>query len=786
MKKSILYILSVVSAISGITSCSKEIINEEIQNGPSRSINVIAEPTATKATFGDKVGSTYPVLWESQNALFSLDGAKAVSSTATPSSDKLTASFSVTFSTQPKENGIIYGASPAGDFKSTPVKGGFTSIYPDYAYIVVPSEQAPKANSVDPSTLAVFGSTTYMDSTIPSEIKMSFDHALAYGKMSFVGVEGVSFSTVEIQFPVSVAGKSCKYYTNSVEEGGFEQGNIYGADLNTLVLDGSNVENNLFWFACAPTSGNVGEMVITATTSEGVVYKKTLDLSKKALPFVKGSISSFSVNLSEVSTYKKKSMSSFSTISGLVDGDSNVSYIAEKGGAGTAPAVNGEQIRVYQNGGLFTVSANNGITIKEVVLGSAMATSVTYSIDGGEESASKSITANEKLNVNNIAVADNIRFKCTGTTSSSRLYVNYLSVSYVGGDGEPSVVKLITPVDQSGLNPALGKYDIEGMYVLTNIDEDSDPIEVTSSSNISNVTACGGEIEFDMEPNYTSSTANGTITLTLKSDPSVTATINVQQSSSRFVVSSNEIVIPANLDEVSFTVTSKYFNWTISSDNEDHLAYDDSGSANDTPVTVTVTSDVAATSEVQTIGTLTLIRNNNNSDPQKQVVVVKKEKKASDDDPVYQLVNSITSGNKYLLVVNEYNKIFNGGNVGSTTEAVDASSLISDDKIMSNTTTDSYAVTIEEADNDMYKVLLSTGKYLVINSSTSSNGNLSSSNDGESITIKRVDGGFQFISTNRSTRGVCYREGYQFKNYATGNFSADGYSGTFSLYEYTE
>lgn len=371
----------------------------------------------------------------------------------------------------------------------------------------------------------------------------------------------------------------------------------------------------------------VGTLIVT---TDAATY--TYDISS-AKSVERNHIKPLNVDLSKGNRKAYATMSSFSAISGLVGGDGNVSYQAEKGKASTAPAVNSNQIRVYQNGGLFTISANNGIIITEVVLGSAMATSVTYSIDEGAESASTSISANGKLTVSNIAASKSIKFTCVGTTSSSRLYVNYLYVTYVGGSGEPVVVKVITPVDKSGLNPATGTYDITGMYELTNIDEDSDPIDVTSSTNISNVTAYGGEIEFDMEPNYTSSTASGTITLTLTSDPSVTATINVQQSGSTMSTSETEIVIPANSEEAAFNLSCRYFDWSVSSDSED-LIFNESGTGSENPQRITVMSSVEATDEVQTIGTLTIIRGNNSDDPQKKTVVVKKAAAIPEGTPV--------------------------------------------------------------------------------------------------------------------------------------------------------
>lgn len=124
-------------------------------------------------------------------------------------------------------------------------------------------------------------------------------------------------------------------------------------------------------------------------------------------------------------------MSSFTAVSGNVGSDENVTYKAEKGNASTKPAVNNGQIRVYQDGGLFTVSVVEGCTLNNVTLGSAMATSVTYVTDKTTTaSSSKSIAANGTVSVDLTGGEKSITFTCTGTSKTSRLYVNSLSVTY--------------------------------------------------------------------------------------------------------------------------------------------------------------------------------------------------------------------------------------------------------------------------------------------------------------------------------------------------------------------
>lgn len=154
------------------------------------------------------------------------------------------------------------------------------------------------------------------------------------------------------------------------------------------------------------------------------------------------------------------------------------------------------------------------------------------------------------------------------------------------------------------------------------------------------------------------------------------------------------------------------------------------------------------------------------------------------DAHYYNKVTSITDGKKYLMVAN--GKIFNGASVSATTPGVDAS-VLTGDKILSTATVDTYAVTINGPASSKYTVKLSTDKYLIINSSTNSNSDLSSGKTGESITISynSTNQTFRFISGNRSTRGIAWRDTASgFKNYAVSNFSSSGYCGDFVLYEY--
>ena len=115
--------------------------------------------------------------------------------------------------------------------------------------------------------------------------------------------------------------------------------------------------------------------------------------------------------------------------------DDVVSYTTAKGGGTSNPAINGGEIRLYQNaqgegGGTITITAKAGYKLTTVVIGSSMATKVAYTLDNETtKSSSVDVAKNGKYEINGIN-AQSVTIYCMGTTTSSRLYVNYLSATY--------------------------------------------------------------------------------------------------------------------------------------------------------------------------------------------------------------------------------------------------------------------------------------------------------------------------------------------------------------------
>lgn len=195
-----------------------------------------------------------------------------------------------------------------------------------------------------------------------------------------------------------------------------------------------------------------------------------------------------------------------------------MSYSTAQGGGTAKPQVKNNVIQLYQNnkgkgGGTITIKSIDGVVIKSVTIGSSMKTSVAYTIDNSTtKSANSSLNKNGKYTVPNLT-ASSITFYCMGRDSESRLYVNYLSVTYSieGSDKTPTTLSFAK--SESSFT-----YDLNyngGIAELVNPATLSPNVEgATISYAISESTFADGEISVD----------NGTVTFYTNKEASATIT----------------------------------------------------------------------------------------------------------------------------------------------------------------------------------------------------------------------------------------------------------------------
>lgn len=297
MKRIFTTFILIAAAALTFSSCERE----EIANTESDSaitLHITASTIDTKTVFGDRVDGAYSVKWTADKQVaFSLNETTLVGVTPVVINEGAGASFDVTF-TEGGEIGTVYAFSPKGVYDSKNPENnqpGFTRVNSAYhdVYLNIPNVQTPLANSCDESAQALFASQEFNGAD--TEINMTFNHVVAYGKMAIKNFTG-TIAKVDVVFPEPVCGTSCYYYYD-----GDDKGKVKNADVKNITLNPDNVVGNVFWFACAPTAGDTGSMKFIITDSDDKTYTKTINLTAKALPFTQGKVSSFGVDMSGIS-----------------------------------------------------------------------------------------------------------------------------------------------------------------------------------------------------------------------------------------------------------------------------------------------------------------------------------------------------------------------------------------------------------------------------------------------------------------------------------------------------
>ena len=194
--------------------------------------------------------------------------------------------------------------------------------------------------------------------------------------------------------------------------------------------------------------------------------------------------------------------------------DSYISYTAEQGEAGTAPAVYNNIIRIYQNGGILNVNAKTGAIITSVTIGSEMATSVTYKVDAGSESSAQAITAGGKYTKSGIN-ASSVQFICKGTDKNSRLYLNDLEVTYTTGN---ATTYTYYSTDCSGTIDVRTDPTFS-FTTATKVLTIGDTYKNTLTTNSS------GSITYTTSDEHVASVANGTVTAKIAGTVTITASV---------------------------------------------------------------------------------------------------------------------------------------------------------------------------------------------------------------------------------------------------------------------
>ena len=290
MKNLFKNLMLVAVAAMAFTACQKD--NGEL-DAPKRIVNFTANIGGddTRSGFTDKGDNGYKSAWDGGETLF----VKAENTEKWPTIDA-EGKFSVEFS--------------AGDqfatFYSPVASWEYNTSYGIYMP-VVPATQTPRANSVDPAAHILQAQNVYISGS--ENIKVTFEHVVAYGKMTVNTPAGFDISKVEINLV----------------------GAEYGVEKNlTYTINADHVENNVFWFATETLK--VSEMTVTAYGKEGEtdkIYSKTVTVDEGKLEFYYGHVGSFSV--SNLVEYEEPAAPAFTSASADgVYGDRYVTFTSQE------------------------------------------------------------------------------------------------------------------------------------------------------------------------------------------------------------------------------------------------------------------------------------------------------------------------------------------------------------------------------------------------------------------------------------------------------------------------
>ena len=286
MKKSVSIILLAVSVM--LFSCTKETKNESASATHKVVFNAVSPES--KAAFGAKVGTTYPVLWtvnDEAPAVTCNYAASFVQASDFELSDGNTkATFSSSISLGALSSPYTFVAvSPYTSLKSVATAAKRLNVE-------IPSGQTPTSSSPDESAIVLFAkSIEYADA--PDYVDLSFEHITGYFHLVFTGLSlgvGETVQAVNITSDLDIAGRMFFF-----PEDGSTSSNAMVKTISVTTDDVSDV-----WVGLAPNDFSNETLSFKIVTNE-YVYSKSITLpSDRELG--RGEVKKLTINMSDASS----------------------------------------------------------------------------------------------------------------------------------------------------------------------------------------------------------------------------------------------------------------------------------------------------------------------------------------------------------------------------------------------------------------------------------------------------------------------------------------------------
>lgn len=768
MKKIFTMILVCAAAVLASVSCNKEEVIDASKDG---TVRFYANEIKTKTEFGTPDGNKYPTLWtNTEKVKISLNYAAAVEATVTPSVDRKTADITPATAITDDASGdyTFYALSPAAAEASNINKS-----YKDWD-INIPSTQSPGANSVDEKAqIAIAVKST--GSVFPASVALPFAHVTAYGKLSFTNLTlspGEEVTSVTLTSPENWVG-SWYYY--------FEDGHM-AAHSGSKVLTINTDKTSDIWFACAPIDLQTKTLGISVTTTDGS-YSKDITFPSGKGNFEAGKIGGFIVDMSAATHLSLVASLPFS-----IDGsDGSAAYTTTAGLSATGlgsdynsthtpylTKLDGTddyiQVRFNEPAGKASIGvkmiggANTSyIDVKGSADGETFTQIEQFTISGAQNSIKAFETS--------VAIDDSYRYIRFVFTKGSNIGVGPVSIT------KPSTDPVILSADILDI-PVVGTtttttYTIKNFSGADDVTVKSVDGDVVTTASVTSA----GTVSYTVAPNYGTSSAGGSITLTSATE-GVDKVISVTQLGETFsTTASATIILAKDSSSDTFTITTPSFGWasTVTPEDGMNLAITPaSGSANGSAQTITINSTTVATASEQTLGTIVLYRNGNTSDTQKITVTVKKAANVAGVSWVETALSDLTSSDEFVIVGNGYS--MSNGN-GTTSAPTAAAVTVSAGKITS-TVTDAITWTLSGNSTDGYtfypKGSTTTWLYCSTNADSGSNNNMRVGTGARKVFLLEAKNGNNYLVTNddKVKRFVCQYNNADWRGYISGSISS--------------
>ena len=282
MKKIYRTLLAAAFAALALSSCVKG--PEAVPAAADNTVFFTAESIATRTTFTDPDGNTYPTVWTSndQQVAISLKLDDPKKALVSPSADGKTAAFTASFSESSEAPFTFYLLSPYSAYLSASA--------PEESFgITVPSVQTPGPKSVDEAAQILVAKSQSFDAW-PEKVSFALKHWTSYGKMSLqnLKLDGAKISAIDLTASVDWAGRWYYSFTDGATK--------VNSGSKTITVNTGSTED--IWFACAPVDLSGETLTVVVKTDKGT-FTKEIKMPENR-EFESGQVARFSVDMKDV------------------------------------------------------------------------------------------------------------------------------------------------------------------------------------------------------------------------------------------------------------------------------------------------------------------------------------------------------------------------------------------------------------------------------------------------------------------------------------------------------